>query len=153
MGTRPVRDWSKYSDEQDFCKPPAWMAINILWGRCWCGKPKSGFEYGRRVHCCELHAHLWAYAFRTTWAVLRWQILKRDDYTCEVCGMHSTDDFAMEVDHVEAKCLGGDQWAQSNLRTLCVKCHKAKTASDMAKLAALRRSKIPPKNQSLDGFM
>ena len=96
---------------------------------------------------------MWRTAYRTTWAVLRWQVLRRDDHTCEACGTRSTDDFAMEVDHVEAKCLGGDQRSRSNLRALCERCHEAKTASDMAKLAALGRSKIPPKNQSLDGFM
>ena len=119
-------------------------------------KPKSGFESGRRVPCCELHAHLWA-SKRTQWSP-RWQVLKRDDSYVESPAGRS-------LGISDASRCGGESWRGSKHAwrrpvvpvQRCARCvrniHKTKTASDMAKQAALRRSKVPPKNQSLDGFM
>jgi len=49
-------------------------------------------------------------------------------------------DDRFEVDHIEAICLGGDQWNEENLQVLCYADHKVKTKEDMSKLKAHRRS-------------
>lgn len=113
------------------------------------------------------------------------RILKRDDYTCALCGLDccaaaelarttrdtvsrsydwqtvSGDDqwqlvadaaglsldvvrsacrdgraHVGEVDHIQPRSLQGGNEA-SNLRTLCVTCHRSKTAGDAARAAAL----------------
>lgn len=56
------------------------------------------------------------------------QVLLRDDYTCQTCGMR--DEEIMEVDHIIEKALGGAD-TQENLQTLCPNCHARKTIKFM----------------------
>ena len=44
----------------------------------------------------------------------------------------------LEVDHVKAIALGGDQWDIDNLRTLCYRCHKEKTKKDLYWMAVAK---------------
>ena len=64
--------------------------------------------------------------YRTAdWAARRLRILVRDAYTCCVCGLvvHGRD---AHVDHIiPLEDLGSDN--DTNLQTLCVSCHGAKT--------------------------
>ena len=52
-------------------------------------------------------------------------VLKRDNYTCQCCGAHTTAKKAVKlhVHHLESRKTGGN--APNNLITLCVDCHKA----------------------------
>lgn len=60
------------------------------------------------------------------WRRLRQKILERDNYTCVHCGKITVD---LEVDHVVNLAAGGtDDWG--NLQSLCVPCHKIKTAKE-----------------------
>lgn len=52
---------------------------------------------------------------------LRWEILKRDDYRCQTCGVTSATAI-LEVDHVIPVHLGGTS-NPANLRTLCHECN------------------------------
>ncbi|HRF70293.1 MAG TPA: HNH endonuclease signature motif containing protein [Candidatus Pelethenecus sp.] len=52
------------------------------------------------------------------------ETLKRDNYTCRVCGMK--DEEIMEVDHILEKALGGKDEFE-NLQVLCPNCHARKT--------------------------
>lgn len=58
----------------------------------------------------------------------RWRkrdaILLRDKYACQNCGHIGTD---LEVDHIVNVAQGGTD-DDGNLQSLCVTCHKAKTA-------------------------
>jgi len=55
---------------------------------------------------------------------LRWDVLKRDDYGCVVCGARPPD-VQLEVDHILAVSRGGTN-DLTNLRTLCRPCNQGK---------------------------
>ena len=54
---------------------------------------------------------------------VRQYVLKRDNYTCQYCGAHTTAKkvVKLHVHHLESRKVGGN--APSNLITLCVTCH------------------------------
>ena len=54
---------------------------------------------------------------------VRQYVLKRDNYTCQCCGVHTTAKKAVKlhVHHLESRKVGGN--APSNLITLCTTCH------------------------------
>lgn len=56
--------------------------------------------------------------------VKRFEILKRDAFTCRYCGKCCLD-AALEVDHVEPRAVGGPD-ADWNLVTACVECNRGK---------------------------
>lgn len=60
------------------------------------------------------------------WRRKRDAVLLRDQYTCQVCGK-VTDE--LEVDHIKARAHGGGD-ELTNLRAICVPCHKVKTARE-----------------------
>lgn len=62
------------------------------------------------------------------WRRIRDRILLRDKYTCQQCGHIGTD---LEVDHIINTAQGGTDDDQ-NLQSLCIPCHKAKTATESA---------------------
>ena len=56
--------------------------------------------------------------FRKT---LQKDVLKRDDYTCQICGERGGD---LQVDHIQSWAEYVDQrFSIDNCRTLCMKCH------------------------------
>lgn len=56
---------------------------------------------------------------------VRQYVLKRDNYTCQCCGAHTTakKTVKLHVHHLESRKIGGN--APSNLITLCTTCHNA----------------------------
>jgi 5-methylcytosine-specific restriction protein A len=54
---------------------------------------------------------------------IRQRIMKRDDYTCQMCGRVTVDG---EVDHVVPLAVGGGN-NMENLQYLCKPCHKLKS--------------------------
>jgi hypothetical protein len=42
------------------------------------------------------------------------------------------------VDHIKPIALGGSEWDEDNMQTLCVKCNKVKTARDARVIARQR---------------
>ena len=155
-------------------QPPLFMKLNLWAGKCWCGKPKKLFEKFMRKYCCNSHANMWYFQFSGYWPSIRSMIIKRDNSTCQDCGLTKKQMFEknreikesnnkirdssysnwdlmksyieFEVDHILAIILGGFCFDLENLRTLCNHCHKKKTKSDMAKLKAKRRKLIPLEN-------
>lgn len=69
------------------------------------------------------------------WRRKRDAVLLRDQYTCQVCGQVSEE---LEVDHIKPKAYGGSD-DMTNLRAICVPCHKVKTASEGANRGYLNR--------------
>jgi DNA-binding MarR family transcriptional regulator len=65
------------------------------------------------------------YKERAVTSGMRFQILKRDGYRCQVCGKTSQDNVRLEVDHKVARSLGGTN-NFSNLWTLCDICNTGK---------------------------
>ena len=111
-----------------------------------CGKPKA--EWTRRTDwaCCSTECSNEYYDnMRQVFdpAVLREKTLKRDDYTCAVCGVRHVELYGHEhklvADHIVPIAMGGDQWDMDNLQTLCRTCDKKKTRKDQGDIGKVRR--------------
>jgi hypothetical protein len=59
---------------------------------------------------------------------LRFEILKRDDYRCQMCGVTAKDGAALEIDHITPVAKGGGNDAD-NLQVLCRECNAGKSDS------------------------
>ena len=124
----------------------------------WCSQetPKGRFTF-----CSDRCVHEWR--LRTDPGYLREQVFRRDRGVCAQCGVDTEMlrrdkrklDYAArrrfekewgvrglerrslwDADHILPVCEGGGECDLSNLRTLCVKCHREATA-------ALRRRRMP----------
>lgn len=62
------------------------------------------------------------------WDKRRRRVYKRDDYTCQACGRQGGPygDVELHADHIVPKSEGGSH-DESNLQTLCRRCHDQKT--------------------------
>jgi ATP adenylyltransferase len=67
---------------------------------------------------------------------LRYEVLKRAGYRCELCGI-SADVRAIEVDHIIPRKYGGED-DLTNLQALCFKCNANKGARDDEDFRAVR---------------
>ncbi|MEF2655443.1 MAG: HNH endonuclease [Eggerthellaceae bacterium] len=56
---------------------------------------------------------------------LRYEVLKRDNFTCQICGSTQNDGVKLEVDHIHPVSKGG-KTEFSNLQTLCDRCNRGK---------------------------
>ncbi len=75
------------------------------------------------------------YGMTRIWAYVRGQVLRRDESTCQLCGHVGY----CEVDHIVPRVRGGND-DPSNLRCLCVPCHKRETVELNRCLTNERRS-------------
>lgn len=57
---------------------------------------------------------------------LRYDILKRDNFTCQICGRSKKDGVKLHVDHIIPVSRGG-KTEPDNLRTLCQDCNLGKS--------------------------
>lgn len=57
---------------------------------------------------------------------LREQIMRRDNYTCKVCGKYMPDEVGLQIDHIVPVAKGGKS-VPSNLQVLCSKCNGSKS--------------------------
>ena len=57
---------------------------------------------------------------------LRYDVLKRDNYTCQICGSTAADGVKLEIDHIIPVSKGG-KTELSNLRVLCDRCNRGKS--------------------------
>lgn len=150
----------------DIRQPPLFMIRNMWEGKCWCGKPKSQFEKHMRKYCCNKHSSIWYYSIRSFWDSFRLERIRIDKFTCVECGFstRTTDlilndedeprvrgsDSEFQVDHIIAIVNGGDCFDIENVRTLCVNCHKVKTANDIRKKFVRKKAE---KFIGLDNFI
>lgn len=56
---------------------------------------------------------------------LRYDILMRDGFRCQICGSEQSDGVKLHVDHIVPVSRGG-RTVPSNLRTLCDRCNRGK---------------------------
>jgi 5-methylcytosine-specific restriction protein A len=79
--------------------------------------------------CAEHRLTKWASRAGTSmapgWSARRSRILQRDGYRCVVCGSK----VGLAVDHITPRSQGGTD-EDSNLQTLCKRCHGTKTAHE-----------------------
>lgn len=124
----------------------------------WCERPVTG---RRRTFCSDACVHEWK--LRSDPGYLREKVLARDKGVCSACGMDTTAlvrdmkklDYAArrlflrewglkegsrkslwDADHIVPVAEGGGQCDLSNMRTLCLKCHRAATAALRQRLRA-----------------
>jgi 5-methylcytosine-specific restriction endonuclease McrA len=123
--------------------PPTDVSIGIsrlareetVCGACWV--PLRG----RHTAWCDNSCY-WDFQTRygtvQDWGVLRWLIIERDGHRCTNCDTprshfdHSAGKIVgavLEVDHIVEIQDGGQEFDPANLRTLCHRCHAAKTAA------------------------
>lgn len=57
---------------------------------------------------------------------IRYNVLKRDNYTCQICGVTAKDGAKLHVDHIVPVSKGG-KTVMSNLQTLCDRCNLGKS--------------------------
>lgn len=57
---------------------------------------------------------------------LRYDILRRDGFRCQICGASAKDGVKLHVDHIIPVSKGGET-IPSNLRTLCDRCNLGKS--------------------------
>jgi len=62
----------------------------------------------------------------------RFEVFKRDDFTCQYCGKKSPD-VVLEVDHIVPQCEGGGD-DSINLRTACWDCNRGKAGTPLNEL-------------------
>lgn len=76
-------------------------------------------ERAERQHCIEEE--------RAKMTVsLRYEILRRDNFRCQICGSTAQDGVKLHVDHIVPVSKGG-KTTYSNLRTLCDRCNMGKS--------------------------
>lgn len=64
---------------------------------------------------------------------LRFEVFKRDKFTCQYCGRRPPD-VMLEADHVVAKSAGGPD-TMENLTTSCLTCNRGKAAKGLGDVA------------------
>lgn len=57
------------------------------------------------------------------WYQLRWLVLVRDEFTCQMCGLTEKDSSRLVCDHVVPHNGDEDMFWNGDLRTLCKPCH------------------------------
>lgn len=57
---------------------------------------------------------------------IRYNVLKRDNYTCQICGATAKEGAKLHVDHIIPVSRGG-KTVMSNLQTLCERCNMGKS--------------------------
>ena len=69
---------------------------------------------------------------RPRWLAIRFMVLKRDGYRCQMCGIAAKDDpdVRLEVDHVIPRSRGGTD-DPMNLWVLCFDCNHGKGTQDL----------------------
>jgi len=128
-------------------QPGGWAADRRRQPCRWC---HGEVPKGRRTFCSAACVHAWR--LRTDPGYLREQVFLRDRGVCAQCGMDTEAlrkdkrklDYAArrwfekewggrrhlwDADHIVAVAEGGGECDLSNLRTLCLKCHRATTAA------------------------
>lgn len=71
------------------------------------------------------HTQAWRRWYKTSrWQKLRWSVLVRDLFTCQMCKSIKADTSQLVGDHI--KPHRGDErmfWDESNIQCVCKRCH------------------------------
>ena len=101
----------------------------------------------RRRFWCSDECVMKIQAEGQSWQAKRWLCFVRDKFTCQMCGykahmcdMDEHGNTILACDHIiPVEIAPEKQWDSDNHQTLCIKCHKKKTAQDMKAIALSRR--------------
>ncbi len=84
---------------------------------------------------------------------LRFEVFKRDDFTCQYCGAHPPD-VILHVDHINPVKLGGKN-EEENLITSCSACNLGKSATPLTavpKSLADRAAEVAEREAQVAGY-
>ena len=76
-----------------------------------------------------------------TWFTIRFEIFKRDDFSCQYCGRSAQDNIKLHLEHIKPLSKGGT-FAFSNLITSCEECNLGKTDVVLAKHQEMKMQSI-----------
>lgn len=115
------------------------LSINLLIRLRWCGangrlKAAEQFDYSERdierllskVDDAEDRKAAAQYERSQMTPSLRYDVMKRDGFRCQLCGRSASDGVTLEVDHIIPVSKGG-KTVMSNLQTLCWDCNRGKS--------------------------
>ena len=125
-------EWSDFPRRR---APEGWLCR-------WCGK---ALPKGKSAWCgpdCQKEVLV-----RCDWPYLRRLVRRRDRWKCVLCGKGRREGRRLEVDHI-TELQDGGQTVMENLRTLCLFCHRAKTAAERLR-RKLAKAVEPPKTTRL----
>lgn len=74
---------------------------------------------------CTLHEYNSKNQRKLATRQLREKIMRRDNYTCQICGKYMPDEVGLQIDHIVPISKNG-KTVESNLRVLCSKCNGRK---------------------------
>lgn len=87
---------------------------------------------------------------------IRYNVLKRDNFTCQICGVTAKDGAKLHVEHIVPIAKGG-KTVMSNLQTLCERCNMGKgdkTSEDEDSMICPRcGSKLVKRNGKYGNFI
>ena len=132
-------------------------------GRCLCRWCSLEVPAGRYTFCSEWCVEEWK--LRSDPHHLRERVFERDRGICSICGLDCMAEWGhirrlrgvarvrvlaswglrgrkslWDADHIVAVAEGGGECDLSNMRTLCLKCHRRRTAESRAQL---RKDGVP----------
>lgn len=84
---------------------------------------------------------------------VRFEVFKRDGFTCQYCGAHPPD-VILEVDHI-IPVVGGGADTEENLVTSCFSCNRGKAANPLSvtpKSLAIKASEVQEAEDQLAGY-
>ena len=88
-------------------------------------KAQAEKERLEREKAMPVHKRFMAEQRRLMSDSLRYQVLARDNFRCQICGATQADGVKLHVDHIFPVSKGG-KTELSNLRTLCERCNMGK---------------------------
>lgn len=106
---------------------------------------------GRKKYCTQECFENWFKQFKPPflWNEIRRRVFRRDHHTCVQCHKRKKDmekiygDYSvfatMIADHIIPIALGGEEFDEKNVQTLCHDCNKVKTKFDQQMIAKWRR--------------
>ena len=75
--------------------------------------------------CCNTYHRRNLKKQKTPWVKLRFEILARDNFTCQYCG-RTPAKIELQIDHIYPKVKGGND-SKENLITSCSECNLGKS--------------------------
>lgn len=88
---------------------------------------KALLEKQKELRAADPHTLFMEEQRRLMSASLRYDILRRDNFRCQICGATAADGYKLHVDHIIPVSRGG-KTEPANLRTLCERCNLGKGA-------------------------
>lgn len=90
-------------------------------------REKADAEKVKREQARDAHRAFVAQQRRLMTDSLRYDVMQRDGFRCQLCGATAADGYKLHVDHIIPVSKGG-KTEMGNLRTLCERCNMGKGA-------------------------